>query len=167
MPAKGKSIEVDEDLDFQQREWTLERIGWIAMAVIVLLSLIGLFGDGPISQSTIGEEGGFEFTYGRFARNNSPSEIQVSIPESLIQEGQASFWIDQNYLEGIQIENIFPEPEDTLLYSDRITYTFATGNSAFPFEVKFDITTESIGINNGKAGTANGQQVQFTQVVYP
>jgi hypothetical protein len=37
-------VEINQDLDFQRRCWTVQRIGWIVMAVLVLSALLGVFG---------------------------------------------------------------------------------------------------------------------------
>jgi hypothetical protein len=162
-----KNLESDQELGFQQREWRAERTGWAIMAAVVLLSLIGLFGDGPISQATQVGEGGCQLTYERFTRNTSSSVIMVGLPENSIQKGQASFWIDRDYLDGIQIDDISPEPDSTVIEQGRTMYVFAAGESAFPREVKFDITTESSGIKKGSAGCGDQQVIQFSQIVFP
>ena len=45
-------LEVGQDLDFQRREWAVQRVGWGAMALVILAALLGLFGSsGPLSRA--------------------------------------------------------------------------------------------------------------------
>jgi len=51
---RAGDLEIDEDLSFQRREWRVQRGGWVVMAVLILLALLGLTGRGPIRQPTAG-----------------------------------------------------------------------------------------------------------------
>jgi hypothetical protein len=39
--SQNYDIEVSEDASFQKRQWLVERLGWAAMAVILLLAVLG------------------------------------------------------------------------------------------------------------------------------
>lgn len=46
MGAVGSSIDVETDRKFQERFWIAVRIGWVAMAAILLAALLGFTGSG-------------------------------------------------------------------------------------------------------------------------
>jgi hypothetical protein len=50
--GRAGDLEVEQDLDFQQRTWALERAGWIVMLLIIAAALAGFFGGGPLSPTT-------------------------------------------------------------------------------------------------------------------
>ena len=43
---RAGDLEIVEDLSFQRREWRVQRGGWVVMAVLILLALLGLTGRG-------------------------------------------------------------------------------------------------------------------------
>ena len=61
--------------------WALQRIGWAVMALVVLVGLVGLFGTGPLSRATAGEEEAplFVEEYERFARFMLPTTLRVRL----------------------------------------------------------------------------------------
>ena len=60
-------LQIDEDMDFQHKEWIAERWGWRIMALVLLAGLLGLFGQGPLSDKTV-QSGSLLVQYGRFER---------------------------------------------------------------------------------------------------
>ncbi len=47
-----RTLDVEEDMAFQRRNWRAERIGWAAMVAIVIAAVLGLFASGPLSWAT-------------------------------------------------------------------------------------------------------------------
>lgn len=165
---KVGSLEIDQDLQFQEKEWRAERIGWVVMALIVLLGLLGLFSRGPLSGSTARSSGGqVEVEYERFLRDRSPVELLLRMPEPRAQGEQISLWVDKQYLQDFEIRDISPSPEQTIEAGDRLVYIFNTQPGGQPFEVKFNLQAEATGVLDGRAGVEGGEEVQFSQFIYP
>ena len=40
-------IDIDQDMEYQRREWRIHRIGWGVFALIILATLLGLVRPGP------------------------------------------------------------------------------------------------------------------------
>lgn len=55
-----RDLELTEDFTFEQREWKVQRIAWLIMALLVLLGLLGLFGAGPMSSRNLISSDGLE-----------------------------------------------------------------------------------------------------------
>ena len=118
-------LDIEQDLDFQQRSWRVQRAGWIAMALVTLLALLGLFGSGPLGNATAGEEGApLRLEYGRFVRLGAPSHLRVHIGPGTTPNGEAHLWLSRAYLEEIEIQRITPEPDRVEAGPDRLTYIF-------------------------------------------
>ncbi len=78
-PAKKVgSLEVDEDMQFQRKEWTVEHWSWIGMAIIAIAALLGLFGQGILSKTTV-ENGPIQVEYGRFERLLAPIQLESAV----------------------------------------------------------------------------------------
>ncbi|HEX3034967.1 MAG TPA: hypothetical protein VHT73_07495 [Thermodesulfobacteriota bacterium] len=160
-------LQIREDLGFQRSFWTVERIGWVVVALILIAALLGLFGTGLFSRTKAGDRGGpLWLEYNRFGRFLSPSTLRVYIGRGKT-EKVARIWFDKNYMKGIQIQQITPEPESVESVSDRLVYTFKLAKPNDPTEVTFHLKLEQIGSLSGKLGLVNGPAIRFTQFIYP
>ncbi|HWF61470.1 MAG TPA: hypothetical protein VN666_14325 [Nitrospira sp.] len=54
-PVRISALEINQDIDVQWQTWTLQRISWAGMALIVLAALAGVFGSGPVVEHIIPE----------------------------------------------------------------------------------------------------------------
>jgi hypothetical protein len=66
----SRSYPVREDMRLQYAFWAWERATWVALALIVLLALSGLFAHGPLSRRTV-KDAALSLTYERFQRVTS------------------------------------------------------------------------------------------------
>jgi hypothetical protein len=64
---QSRRYPIDEDMPFQTRTWTVERVGWIFLGVVLLIALTGTFGSGPLSTQRTGGAA-FNVEYERFQR---------------------------------------------------------------------------------------------------
>ena len=162
-----ESLEVSEDIAFQQKEWRAERIGWLLMAAIILLALLGFFGGGLISTTTKREPSGFQITYGRFDRLMNPSQISLQLPATAIQSGEARFWIDRQYLDAVQVETVLPVPDSVEVNGDRVFYVVKAADPSQPVKVKIELWLQKSGLIRGQAGWEGGSPLTFTQFIFP
>ena len=167
--AKTKKIgdlQIDEDMEFQRRSWIVQRIGWAICALIILLAALGLFGDGILSNVQAGEqEGPLWLEYPRFERFEDEFQIKVHANEGAA-EGEIRIQLDQNYLDGVEVNSISPEPDTELIDTNGITYVFKTnGNS--PFTAHFYVIARKAGSLSGRFRLQNGETVGFSQFIYP
>lgn len=162
-------LQIAEDVEFQRSEWRVERFGWAAMALIVLFALLGLFGGfGPLSEATAGDAGNtIQVDYDRFMRYKAPSALIVHIDPAVIQEGEARFWFDRDYLAGLQIQQISPQPDQVEVEPDRITFTFMVAEADRPVEIVFNLQPDRIGMLSGSAGLEGAEALSFDQWVHP
>lgn len=161
------SLEVDQDLAFQEKEWKIERAGWVVMAAIILLALVGLFGGGPVSTTEQGGSDGFQIRYERFERQMRPSRLMLSLPPPAAGEAETQFWIDRDYLEKVQIEGVSPEPDSVEVGPDRLFFTVKVVDPGQPVHVVVDTQFEDSGWIQGQIGMDEGQPLSFSQFVFP
>ena len=161
-------LEIGQDLEFQRREWTIQRIGWAAMALIALAALLGLFGSGPLSHATAGQEGDpLRLAYARLDRKRSPSDLRLEIAAGTAQEGQVRLWLDRAYLAGLELQQILPEPDQAQASGDRMVYVFQVGDPNQATEVIFQVEHNTFGLKTGRVGLVDGPGLEFRQLVYP
>ena len=160
---------LEQDLDFQRREWAIQRAAWLVFLAIVLAAVLGLFGsDGLVSDAAAGEKDGPLFLeYQRFERYHAPTELTVQVGPGVAREGAVRLWLDSGYAQGIEIESVLPEPEAVEVGSDRLTYVFQVSNPDEPTTIALQFRHSQFPRQRGRLGIDGGPELSFTQIVFP
>ena len=159
-------IEIDRDLDFQHRQWTVQRAGWLVMLVILLAALIGLFGAGPLSSATV-EAGSLQLQYSRFERRHAPTGLELTVASTAVNQDQVEIWISIDFLQGTEITSIVPEPEEVSETDDRVVYRFSIDDRTRTPTIRFSLEYDEPGVTTGRIGMNDGPELTFWQFVYP
>lgn len=160
------SLEIAQDLNFQRKEWRVQRIGWVVIALIALAALLGLTGSGLLARATVGE-GPLQLTYSRFDRLEAPTTLEARIAADAVSGEQVELWIDRSYLEDFQLQTIVPEPEEVRSDGDGLIYVFGVDEPGQPVTVTFDLRHTTFGPKSGQVGLANEPSLDFSQFVFP
>ncbi len=162
-------LQVGEDLEFQEKEWKAQRLVWALFALLLLLAAAGLFGDGFLAHARAGEEGeNLWVNYQRFARIFSPQKMQVSVrPQAFSAQDAVEIRVDREFIEGVRIESIEPEPSSVELQADSYVYTFEVGELQQAHEIDFDVQFLRIGFHRAWFGVPAGDEVHLAYFVYP
>ncbi len=161
-------LEIDQDLDYQQQSWIIQRIAWLVMGLVILAGLLGVFGTGLLSNAKVGKQTDpLWLEYGRFERFQSPTKLRLHFSPNAGQAGKIRVWFKRNYLENVQLQQVTPEPESVEAQSDRFIYTFANPKPNQPTTVTFYLEPDQIGVLSGSVGLETGSPLPFNQLVYP
>lgn len=158
-----------QNIGFVEREWIASRIGMVAMILIVLMSLAGVFSVGPVSWAARSEpESGMTLRYEKLVRRGGPTDLRVFLPGALTDgSGAVSLWISDKYLELVKVENIVPQPDKATSVSSGVLYDFAVAGEDQGVDVRISITPHSIGPKTGSLGLLDGERIDFQQFFYP
>lgn len=159
-------LEIGQDLEFQRREWRLQRAGWVVMALIVLVALLGLFGGGPIGRAQAGA-GPLTVDYSRFDRRRSPSELRLAIAGDATGSGEVSVWLATDYLDALDVQTILPEPDTFQAGAERTVLVFEAAEAGQPIAVSIEYEPEPVGLLDGRIGLVGGDAVAIRHLVYP
>jgi hypothetical protein len=165
-------LDLDQGYEHQDRIWTIQRIVWGVIALLVILAFAGLFGGGPISKATASRDGEpLRVAYERFGHRQSqfhPVRLDLTLDEAAFQEGEARVYVDRTYLAALQVQSISPLPDRQEPGLDRTVYVF-TGDG--PSEVTLTLQATKMGRQQAEIGLMNGDQprqpVTFSQFIYP
>ncbi|PLS77907.1 MAG: hypothetical protein CYG59_21275 [Chloroflexi bacterium] len=167
IPQVG-DLQVSQDLDFQERSWRVQRIGWTIFSLILLAAFVGLLGGGPLSAASAGGENEpLEVQYARFARHRSPTQIEVKLQPGAVSGDEARVWVDSQYLDGVELQNIVPEPDSAEAAPDRMIYVFKVNQGDQPTSITFNVMPERAGVRKVRVGLDGGATLNFRQIVYP
>ena len=147
-----------------RRGWVFERVGWIAMAAVLIAALAGLFGNGWLSEREVSAGGALTARYPRFCRAHAPLELAV---EWLPRQEPAALWISRSYLDGFEIAEIRPTPSSVTVDPDRMHYTFRTARPHAPVSVTFTLKPKRGGSFVGRVGLQDELDVELRHFVFP
>jgi hypothetical protein len=168
--ATGRThdLEIDQDLAFQRRSWTVQRVGWVVIGVLLVLALAGLLGSGPLSRQQVELPGLLRLEYERFTRYQTPHTLTVRLQPGATSAAEARVWVDRRYLEGTKVEAITPSPLRVEAAADRLVYIFAMSRPGDPVTIAFTLQSEELGPRSGRVGLGGaGPVAPFRQFVYP
>jgi hypothetical protein len=159
-------LEIDEDIDFQRKEWHVERWGWVLMLIIALAGLLGAFGNGLLSSAAV-QSGPVKVQYGRFERLLAPAQISVRLDQRVVQNGEARLRVDQSLLEYYTVQRIIPSPDSEEVAADHVTFVFKIPKAGKPFRITFNMESNRLGFAQGQVGIENGPTLRLSQFIYP
>lgn len=164
--AKSVDLEINEDLQFQRRMWKAERIGWSAMAVLLIGALLGLFGNGPVSWTTESGES-FLVEYQRFGRYQAPLQLRFRLQAGLVKDDRLAFEIDDTFLANVQITGMTPKPVAEQPIADGIRFIFSSNaeDGAVPVTVSYQ--PEHIGLLEPTVRLGHADSLTIRQFIYP
>ena len=156
-------IDIAQDLDFQRREWTFQRIGWLVLSAITLFALVGGCGRGFLARATT-QSAGRELVlrYDRLARHQAATKLEIDLAAK--GGDTVAIWLDEQYIHGLEIRSISPEPERMVPGNGRITYHFVVETDP---RITFLITPDKFWRRTGRLGIQDGPSVRFRQFVFP
>lgn len=169
MPAK-RSAESQLGLPEYRGHSLIERIAFALLVLFVIAALLGLFGDGPLSESVASSaDGQVRVEYQRFGRRVTPQSLEITVP---VPRGTTAveLAINDDYLRAVQITEIFPEPMDVNHQRPAGKLRFSTDDSGQSMTVRLHLRPQHAGLLDARLTVGppgKPAAVHFKQLVYP
>jgi hypothetical protein len=130
MAAKpSNKLPIDDEISLHRKGWVIQRIGWMLMFAFLIAAVLGVFGEGPLSNKKI-QAGKITVEYEKFCRYEHGMEIRLQSAE----ENISTVSIPQTYLKSFRVGTIVPEPEKQIATAGSIQYKFeGTQNNIVSF----------------------------------
>ena len=157
-----EDCESDLSLDFHRSEWRIQRIGWVLVALFLVLAVGGLFGNGPLSRGHA-DNGAGRVDYERFARYGLSTDLIVTPTDSA--HGVNRVAISGDYLEALRVERITPEPAAVRMTGSNIVYEFAS--TAPGASISFHIRPQRLWRHSATITIDGGAPLHISQLTYP
>jgi hypothetical protein len=165
MPAPAgrmPEIEINEEIDFQRRAWRVQRMVWVAMALLLGAAMLGFFGLGPLSRIELTVAPGVSVEYHRWARAHAPLQLRFLVGET--SAGPGRLHLSHSLLSRVRVVRIEPEPTETRADPEGITYQFRIDP---PVPVVFHVEPERAGRVAGRVRAGDGAPVELPLLVWP
>lgn len=168
MAVKQRSLEILEDIEFEKRQWRVQRVGWIAMALILLLAAAGGFGKGPLSHASARNED-IRVDYERFPHSEAPSPMEIEVSSGRGSEANVRIAFNRSYLELVPFTHLDPEPLKVEVTPDELIFEFAAVGDR-PVRLSLEQTAHGPGTASARirrADAALETAVHFKQIRLP
>ena len=126
----GGNLQINEDIGFQRRVWRFQPAGRGVMALVVLAALLGLLEPGLLSNGASADspQAGLGVKeYERFLRFMKPTTLRIDLEPGAVTEGEARVRLGRQYIEGVQIQHVTPQPQSVEAGSKGFSYVFNIG----------------------------------------
>jgi len=159
---------VDHDLRYQKREWRFERIGWTAMAIVVVAAVLGFLGPGILNSESIEDSAsGVSIDYERRLHHSTCSDLRIRIPAERVGTDECRLWLSREYLDRVHMKLIIPESNRVHAGSDGHTFFFQPAAPNQPIELLFRIEPEKAGALKGQVRLNESAPIAIDQFVFP
>lgn len=153
------------ELQYHRREWRVQRIGWIAMALIIVAALLGVFGSGPLSQAELSVAASARMNYERYARYGSQSTIIVECLAPECATSPLRVTVNASYFEAFELVSVTPDPQLVSAAGNSTRFEFDA--AAAPARVIFRLEARGLGRVPGTWQIGDAEPLTARQFVYP
>jgi hypothetical protein len=157
-----------EDPRVHDQVWVLERVGWLVLALSVVLCFASLFGDGPLGRASAGGRGPDQISveYDRFLRHHASAQLRIQLPATK-SNADLELTLPREYFEAMKVQASAPMPLSVSLTSERVLYRFRRAPSAEPTTLTLFLEPGHVGRLSAELRAEPGGTVRFWQLVYP
>ena len=162
-------LEIEENMQAQRRLWKFQRVGRGVALLILVLSVAGVFGRGPLSSHVL-ESGGSSVAYERIAHRDAPQVLRFKVPLRLAEAGKLQLVIGSETFSRLRLEQIVPEPSTAMLGPHGTVFLFDVTTapaSGGHVELSFALEATQVGLHEEHFSIANGPTLALSQLVLP
>jgi len=169
MPQPRSSPEARLGLPEYRAHSPAEKIAFVALVLFIVAALLGVFGDGPLSDTEISSrDGRLQVHYQRFCRRLAPQSLDITLATTRGADS-IDLNIDGDYLRSVQITEVFPQPVTTTLQqAGRLRFT--TDGSGQSMIVRLHLKPQRAGLLEARFSAGPPGRpftVQLKQFAYP
>jgi hypothetical protein len=159
-------IQIDSSIEYQYRKWRVERVGWVVMAVLLVLVFLGITGQGFLSErSARSADGRVQVDYDALMRKQARDQLQV---RAAVTPGEpVRLALPNDFFDKLAIEAISPEPDTVTTDGEIRTYEFSPSPGATSIEVAIAVRPQYAGSVSGEVLLLPGSSAGMSAWVLP
>lgn len=163
-----ENLDAPQRISHQRWEWSVERLGWIIMAGVIVAGLAGGLGRGPLAWRDVADdEGSFGVRYYAMERAAAPTRLDVWWDPTQLGGPKIDVAISSPFTDGAKIESIVPEPLEVATRGGQSIYTFAAADSSSAGKVTFHYQHEALGPLDYEVAIGDRGPIRVRQFVLP
>lgn len=145
VPRVDDAIAVGEDLAFQERWWTFERIAWSFFALVLLADVLGVFGAGWLAHMQVDDPStAMRVHYDRVTRTGTPNSVAINFKPDAASNGTVKLIVSDSVVKSLGAQRVIPQPQTSAISAGSMIYTFPA--SEIPGEVDFELQPAAPGV---------------------
>jgi len=152
-------------MDLQRLTWRVERLGWIALALVLVAGILGVFGSGPLSSTRAGgAAAGLFVEYERFARFGAVTRINIVADSST--SGTATLAVAGDVIDSLALDAVHPRPVEQRSTQTGANWVFRADPGG-PLRIALNARPTRPGLLRSSFAIDARPPVPILQVVYP
>ena len=161
------ALERDQCEPVLRREWRFERLGWTALALLLVAGLAGAFGDGVVASAAIrSPDHAVELRYERVIRKDAPAELELRLAPAPGGDSIVVVSLSDDYLAVMEVQRVMPEPVLVRTASGRIEHHLLRPDPSRPMVVRVSLRANAFGARHAVLAV-DGRVMSFRQFVLP
>lgn len=162
----SRSYPVKEDMRWQRRENTFQRIGEVILIALVLLGAGGLFSKGYLSEGRqTAPDNSVSVEYERFGRVKSNMNLTIRLPQQ--SKGDFSIRIGSNAMDRLQVQTLQPQPLRAVTAGSELILTFSSHGINSAHTVWLGLQPQEAGKISMRVSLEGREPALFSQWIYP
>lgn len=158
--------ELEQDMGFQHLEWLFQRLGWLALALIVLASMLGLLGPGLLTRA-VAVQGPLAIAYDRIVRREAPFDLEIRL-RSGPGRSAARLELSSDCLEDTEAGNPVPAPDSAMGgEGGMVTWVFRLDPAPGEKRIIIPLTARACGRRSCRISADGDAPAQFRQWTLP
>jgi hypothetical protein len=152
---------------FHRKQFFAERLGWGAMAMLLVWAMLGGFGDGGISSREVAsDEGTCVVQYEGFCRRDAPTMMHLNLLHGTT--GQSTYLhISREFLDAVRIERVTPEYRNMSAGEEGAVLQFDIKPGASDYSITMEYKPQHAGILHGMIRRDDEAGLPIDQIIYP
>lgn len=161
-----ESALVEEHLDFQRRQWRIQRMAWWLIVLVPSLALAGFCGGGGMSTQRAANDQ-LQLRYERFGRRLGTTTLEIALPHIGRVQDSVSVLIDTAYAYAMNPSEITPSPRRVRINGAHAEYVFDRRTESDAFFVQMKLHPEHWGRMRGTIRTDASPALVLQTFVWP
>lgn len=110
--------DIAEHAAFQRRVWRVQRVGWVALGLLIVCAAMGMTGRGGILAGQTAEASFGLVSFKRVARQGAPVEIVLGVKDGLDAQ---NLKLDAGFLDAFDLVAVQPADEGQTAFGDGLS----------------------------------------------
>lgn len=166
LPAAMQRME--EQLGFQRRTWRVQRLAWVALAILLVLGLLGGFGGAGwlATAEAVTPDGALRIEYRRIQRQTQPGLIRIDALHPP-PDGRLELRLGPEFLRGWRVQGMLPLPAASRGEAGGLVLTLAVAGASEAPALLLQAEPVRPGIASLAIGAAAGPPARLRMLVWP